>query len=52
MRNLREHENVVKYCEIYEGETTYYLVMEIVQGISLFEEIKNHAYSPFKDEEI
>ncbi|EGR33427.1 protein kinase domain protein [Ichthyophthirius multifiliis] len=52
MRSLRQHENIIKFYEIFEGANTIYLVMEIVQGISLLDEINNHAYTPFKDAEI
>ena len=33
MRALTNHENIIKYHEVFEGENTYYLVMEIVEGI-------------------
>lgn len=43
MRNLRDHPNVIKLYEVFEGEHTFYFVMEIVEGTSLYEEIKKHA---------
>lgn len=32
MRTLDDHPNVIKLYETFEGENTYYLVMEIVEG--------------------
>lgn len=32
MRTLYDHPNVIKLYETFEGENTYYLVMEIVEG--------------------
>ena len=43
MRNLSDHPNVVKLYEVFEGKHKFYFVMEIVEGTSLYEEIKNHA---------
>jgi serine/threonine protein kinase len=43
MRALRDHPNVIKLYEVFEGENTFYFVMEIVEGVSLYDEIKKHA---------
>ena len=42
MRKLNNHPNVVKLFEVFEGENTYYFVMELSSGNSLYEEIKKH----------
>lgn len=52
MRNLRDHPNVIKLHEVFEGEHTFYFIMEIVEGTSLYDEIKKHAQNPYKDEEV
>lgn len=52
MRNLRGHPNVIKLYEVFEGEQTFYFVMEILEGTSLYEEIKKHAQNPYKDDEV
>jgi calcium/calmodulin-dependent protein kinase I len=52
MRKLKDHENIIKLFEVFEGEHTFYFVMEIVEGNSLYEEIKKHSNSPYSDEEI
>ena len=49
MRGITEHNNVIKLHETFEGENTYYFVMEIVEGTSLYDEIKKHSTSPFTD---
>lgn len=33
MRTLTNHPNVIKLYEIFEGENTYYFIMELVEGI-------------------
>ena len=43
MRNLTDHPNIIKLHEMYEGDHNIYFVMEIIEGSSLYEEIKNHA---------
>lgn len=40
MRTLSGHPNVIKLHETFEGENTFYFVMEIVEGASLYDEIK------------
>ncbi len=40
MRTLSEHHNVIKLKEVFEGESTFYFVMEILEGKSLYDEIK------------
>ena len=52
MRALPDHKNIVKLREVYEGENTYYLVMDISEGKSLYDEIKSHQEKPFTPKEI
>ena len=52
MRDTTGHTNVIKLHETFEGENTYYFVMEIVEGSSLYDEIKKHSATPFSDTEI
>jgi serine/threonine protein kinase len=40
MRSLPSHKNLVKLKEVFEGENTFYLVMDISEGNSLYDEIK------------
>ena len=42
MRKVNEHNNVIKLYEVFEGENTYYFVMELSNGCSLYDEIKKH----------
>jgi serine/threonine protein kinase len=34
MRQLTNHANIIKLYETFEGENTFYFVMEIVEGIN------------------
>ena len=52
MRTLRNHENIIKLYETFEGENTYYFVMEILEGASLYDEIKKHSNHPYSDTEV
>ena len=52
MRRLKNHPNVIKLFEVFEGESTFYFVMEIVEGISLYEKIKRQQSEAFLEEEI
>ena len=52
MRGIKDHPNLIKFEEAFEGENTFYLVMEIVEGTSLYDEIKRHASIPYKAYEI
>ncbi len=52
MRALIDNPNVIKLYETFEGENTFYFVMEIVEGASLYDEIKKHSTQPYKDHEI
>jgi len=52
MRGIKDHPNLIKFEEVFEGDNTFYLVMEIVEGISLYDEIKRHASIPYKGFEI
>lgn len=40
MRAITDHPNVIKLVEVFEGENTYYFVMELSEGNSLYDEIK------------
>jgi len=40
MRAVNDHPNVIKLYEVFEGENTFYFVMEISEGPSLYDEIK------------
>jgi hypothetical protein len=42
----------VKLREVFEGENTYYLVMDMSEGSSLYDEIKAHQEKPFALKEI
>lgn len=52
MRALPDHKNLVKLKEVFEGENTYYLVMDMSEGNSLYDEIKAHQDKPFTPKEI
>ena len=52
MRTLCNHDNIIKLYETFEGENTYYFVMEILEGASLYDEIKRHAKQPYSDTEV
>ena len=52
MRNLCDHPNVIKLHEVFEGESTFYFVMDIVEGVSLFDSIKKHEKTPYDHSEI
>ncbi|EGR29524.1 protein kinase domain protein [Ichthyophthirius multifiliis] len=52
MRSITDNQNVIKLYEVYEGENTIYFVMEIIDGISLYEEIKRHSQQPFNENKI
>lgn len=43
MRDTTDHQNIIKLHETFEGEGTYYFVMDIVEGQSLYDQIKKHA---------
>ena len=49
MRDLKSNPNIIKLYEVFEGENTFYFVMEKAEGICLYDEIKNHSTSPYKD---
>ncbi|EGR32081.1 protein kinase domain protein [Ichthyophthirius multifiliis] len=52
MRCLTNHLNIIKLFEVFEGENTFYFVMEIVDGTTLYDEIKKHSQTPYKDNEV
>lgn len=52
MRNLQSHPNVIKLHQVFEGEQTFYFVMDLVEGHSLFEDIKEHTFDPYTDDEV
>lgn len=39
MRDLSNHKNIVKLHEVYEGEHTFYLVMELSKGPTLYDKL-------------
>ncbi|EGR31496.1 protein kinase domain protein [Ichthyophthirius multifiliis] len=41
MQNVNDHPNIVKLHEVFEGDYTYYLVMELIEGPSLQEDLYN-----------
>ena len=52
LRRLSNNENIIKLYETFEGESTYYLLMELVEGITLYDEIKMRQSKKFKQSEI
>jgi serine/threonine protein kinase len=52
MRDTTDHLNIIKLHETFEGEGTYYFVMDIVEGQSLYDQIKKHAQKAFDDDQI
>ena len=50
MREIADHPNIIKLYEVFEGENTYYFVMELSEGNSLYDEIKAHYLGQFPDE--
>jgi serine/threonine protein kinase len=44
MRTVSKHPNVIKLYETYVGEKTYYFVMELIEGGTMWEDIKRRAY--------
>ena len=38
--SVLSHENIVKLEEVYEGENTFYIILEYLKGSSLHEIIK------------
>lgn len=52
MRATTDHMNIIKLFEVFEGENTYYFIMELCEGNSLYDEIKNHQSAPFSDDVI
>ena len=52
MRNLCDHPNVIKLFEVFEGENTFYFVMEIVESTSLYDDVKKHSVLQYADSEV
>jgi serine/threonine protein kinase len=53
MRNVSENPNIIKLYEVFEGENTYYFVMEIVESCtSLYDDVKKHASNPYEDTDV
>jgi len=52
MRALSYHDNIIKLYETFEGENTYYYVMELLEGACLYDDIKKHSNQPYSDTEI
>lgn len=50
MRCLENNPNVIRLVEVFEGENTFYFVMEIMEGLSLYEEIKKAQNSRLPEE--
>lgn len=48
MRNLN-HKNIMKLYEIYETKNSLYVVLELLQGGSLFDELKENSIFSSKD---
>ena len=51
MRRLQECQYVIKLYETFEGDSTYYLIMELVEGVSLYEEINMRKIKSFSQNE-
>ena len=47
MRRLQECPYVIKLYETFEGDSTFYLIMELVEGVSLYEEINMRKIKAF-----
>lgn len=43
MRQVDNYENIIKLHEVYQGDNTFYLVMDLLEGPSLYDEIKNYG---------
>ena len=52
MRAVTKHPNVIQLNEVYEGDNTYYFVMELSEGNSLYDEIKKHSDLMFTYDEV
>ncbi|EGR28158.1 protein kinase domain protein [Ichthyophthirius multifiliis] len=53
MRNICDNPNIIKLYETFEGENTFYFVMEIIENCtSLYEDVKKHSQIPYQDIEI
>lgn len=37
-----EHPSFIKLYEVYEGDNTFYMVMDLLEGKSLHDELSNH----------
>ena len=37
-----EHPSFIKLYEVYEGDNTFYMVMDLLEGKSLHDELANH----------
>ncbi|CAD8121774.1 unnamed protein product [Paramecium sonneborni] len=44
LRTLKSHQNIIKLNEIFEGENSYYLVFDYLDGENLHKFIKNQSY--------
>lgn len=44
MRALTPHEQIVNLHEVYEGDNNIYLIMDLAEGGSLYNEMKNRKY--------
>ena len=41
MRTLSPHSGIINLHEVYEGDNNIYLIMDLAQGGSLYNEMKN-----------
>ncbi|KRX03324.1 Protein kinase-like domain [Pseudocohnilembus persalinus] len=52
MRSVDDSEDNIKLHEVYQGDNTFYLVMELLEGPSLYDEIKQYSDTSFPEESI
>jgi len=43
MQQINKNKNVIKLIDLFEGNKSYYLVLELIKGLNLFEELKLHT---------
>jgi calcium-dependent protein kinase len=42
IQNILDHPSFIKLYEVYEGDNTFYMVMDLLEGKSLHDELNNH----------
>ncbi|EGR29214.1 protein kinase domain protein [Ichthyophthirius multifiliis] len=53
LQSLGTHENIIQFIGCYEGKKTYYIALQILEGITLYNLIKkNREYHKFQHEKI